>query len=176
MSSRFYRSIETWWSLWLDQISASRCTIPHVVVQQVYGIYYFPDSLEVAEMKALKLEITKKVNNNRPIWFLCNSYKYFEKIMKKNQMIFCEKYNLIFKNHFGFRKGRSTEETIASIINKSYQNVDPSRASLCVFVDWPRSLIQSWHRLDIYFGKYRYQMLIFSIFLKLLVGQGRIRK
>jgi len=68
----------------------------------------FPEKFKLAIVKPLyKTGDKKNMTNYRPISMLCNFSKIFERIIKVQLITFLEVNELLSKNQFGFRPGKS---------------------------------------------------------------------
>ena len=59
----------------------------------------------------------RSIDQYRPISLLCNLSKVFEKINYKRVMSYLGKNDFFSKRQFGFRKGLSTSQAIALLVN-----------------------------------------------------------
>lgn len=73
--------------------------------------------------------------NYRPVSLISNLAKVLEKVIKKRITDFTTKYNILSEMQFGFQEGRSTQDAIAYVTQKIYQNLDNSEPTICIFVD-----------------------------------------
>ena len=78
------------------------------------------------------------IGQYRPISLVSNIGKVLEKIVKKRIVKFLEKTNFFFKNQFGFRKGRSTEQATALLANLITKSMDENKYALGIFCDMSR--------------------------------------
>lgn len=106
------------------------------LINKIFETGYFPKHLKSAVIKPL----FKKGNpldmcNYRPISLISNLSKIVEKIIKKRVVAFLEKFNLLSKNQFGFKKGVSTEDAIVYLTNNIYNNLDKNNVAIGVFLD-----------------------------------------
>ena len=87
-------------------------------------------------MCALSLKKMKKLcGNYRPISLLSNLSKVFERVMYTRTVKFLEKYNVIYKLQFGFRKHYSTNHALLSIAESIRKALDNKEYTCGVFVD-----------------------------------------
>ncbi|KAG7303704.1 hypothetical protein JYU34_012261 [Plutella xylostella] len=75
------------------------------------------------------------VNNYRPISVLPALSKILEKILNNRLMKFLEHNNLLSSSQFGFRRGRSTEDAINSLVDHVVSKVDMKKKCLSIFLD-----------------------------------------
>ena len=118
----------------------------------------FSDSLKIAEV----IPIFKKGNvdiptNYRPISFLSQFSKIFEKLLYKRINSYLDKYNLLSNKQFGFRQNLSIAHAIGIIYHKLIQNLDNNLYNCCIFLDLSKAFdtvdhnILIW-KLEYYFG------------------------
>ena len=62
--------------------------------------------------------------NCRPISILPQIFKYFEKIIKFRLIDFLNKYSIIDKSQYGFRKNMSTGDALADVIETINDNLE----------------------------------------------------
>jgi len=96
----------------------------------------FPEKFKLAIIKPLyKTDDTKNVTNYRPISMQCNFSKIFEKIIKLRLITFLEANELLSKNQFGFRPGRSTTGALYATSKFLYNQLDNNKKVIAVFLD-----------------------------------------
>lgn len=96
----------------------------------------FPECLKIAKIKPLhKSGCKNNIENFRPISLLNSFSKIFEKYAANKVINFFEKYNLLNKNQFGFRKGISTNDAIITFLNTLYSKMDKGEKTLSIFLD-----------------------------------------
>ena len=64
------------------------------------------------------------VNNYRPISILSPINKIFEKIIYSRLINFIEKYQILYKFQYGFRKNHSTEHALTELTDQIRLNMD----------------------------------------------------
>ena len=77
--------------------------------------------------------------NYRPISTLSAFTQIFEKLVYKELKSFIEKYDILCQYQFGFRKGRSTEQAIAEIIDYLKSAIDNNLFTCSVFLDFAKA-------------------------------------
>ena len=75
--------------------------------------------------------------NYRPISLLSSFSKLLEKIAAAQMIKFLNKYNLLYKHQYGFRKGHNTTHPLIHFLDKIYTalNKPLSEYSLSIFID-----------------------------------------
>lgn len=95
-----------------------------------------PDCLKVANViPILKSGSPTDPTNYRPISLLTSVSKIIEKIVNVRLLTFLEYGNLLADNQFGFRKGRSTEDAVAHMVDHISEKLDSSQKCIGVFLD-----------------------------------------
>lgn len=106
------------------------------LINQSFQSGSFPEEFKMAIIKPLYKSGDKtEPVNYRPISLISNLSKIFEKILKTRIESYLDKYRIISKNQYGFKKAVSTEDAMAALIGKIYNSLDKSKPSICVFVD-----------------------------------------
>lgn len=96
----------------------------------------FPDSLKIAKVIPLhKKGCHNNVENYRPISILPVFSKVFEKILEKRLLKFFTENELLNCKQFGFRKGLSTGDAIASMIKSILTSLESSQHTYGIFCD-----------------------------------------
>ena len=100
----------------------------------------FPDSLKVARVVPLhKGGIESHINNYRPVSILPLISKIFERAVFNRLSSFLSKYNLISKNQYGFRTGKSTTTAITDLLNYVYSELDKGNVVVSIFLDFRKA-------------------------------------
>ncbi|CAH2096799.1 unnamed protein product [Euphydryas editha] len=76
-----------------------------------------------------------EITNYRPISVLTSISKIMEKILNKRLLNYLNKFNIISRSQYGFRKGISTEDAIGDLTKLIVQQVDKNQKCLMVFLD-----------------------------------------
>ena len=96
----------------------------------------FPDQLKIAKLiPVFKADDPELFSNYRPISLLTNFSKFFEKIMHNRLVLFAERFNILYHNQFGFRRGHSTSHALVHLINNIASAIDHNEATAGVFLD-----------------------------------------
>ena len=78
-------------------------------INQSFTNGIFPDEMKIAKVVPIyKSGSTMEFSNYRPISVLNCFSKIYEKLMYNRIIEFFDKYNILYQNQFGFRKGHST--------------------------------------------------------------------
>jgi hypothetical protein len=98
------------------------------------GVY--PTNLKIARVVPIFKKGSKySTTNYRPISVLSNFNKIFETILHQRMSRFIEINNLLSKNQYGFRKGRSTTCAILNLITNILKALEKKEFALAVFLD-----------------------------------------
>ena len=98
------------------------------------GVY--PDSLKMAKVIPIfKKGDPSSVNNYRPISILSPINKIFEKIIYSRLISFIEKYQILYKYQYGFRKNHSTEHALIELVDQIRLNMDKKLMTCGIFID-----------------------------------------
>ena len=104
----------------------------------------FPDFLKLAEVCPIfKKNDKNKCENYRPISLLSNISKLYERMMHTRLYGFFEKFQLFYKQQFGFRKQHSTNHAILSIIEDIRNSLDKREFVCGVFIDVEKAFNKS---------------------------------
>ena len=108
------------------------CHLINLFVQQGY----FPDELKLGCITPIyKNGDKEKVNNYRPICSLSPFSKIIEKVINNRMLAFLDKYNILSKTQFGFRKKMGTETALLNYIDNLQQELNNKKYSISVFLD-----------------------------------------
>ena len=96
----------------------------------------FPDVWKVARVRPIpKTGDLTNVNNIRPISLTALPGKLLERYIHTNLVYFLEENKLLCKNQGGFRKKRSTTQTVYHLVNDIANAKNNSKLSLAVYLD-----------------------------------------
>ena len=98
------------------------------------GIY--PDKLKIAKV----IPIFKKgnstfLNNYRPISLLSSINKIFEKILYSRLTKYIDKFQILYKYQYGFRKNHSTDHALIELVDQIRLSIDDNQMTCGIFVD-----------------------------------------
>lgn len=115
-----------------DLIAAPLCN----VINKSFNSGHFPNLLKLSKIICLfKKGDRNDCGNYRPIALLSVFSKVFEKLLAKRIIKFCETYNILSKNQFGFQKNKSTTLALANILNFIYKELDNHHIPVALFLD-----------------------------------------
>jgi retron-type reverse transcriptase len=129
----------------LDDISPyllKKCT-PHIIklllelVNASIKEGTFPSTLKKKSVvKPIYKNGTREdANNYRPITLVPTLSKALEKVTANQLIAFLDKHNILNKSQFGFRRNKSTNDAIATIIENIIENLNDKTKCNCVLLD-----------------------------------------
>ena len=96
----------------------------------------FPDSLKIVEdVPIFKKGDSNQASRHRPISLLSQFSKVLEKLICYRFHHYLEKYNLLSKHQYDFRRNSFSTHTLRNIYGKLLKNADDSLYTCCVFLD-----------------------------------------
>jgi hypothetical protein len=99
-----------------------------------------PDSLKIAKVVPIYKKGDRSLfSNYRPISILPAFSKIIEKLAYKRIILFLNKYNILNDYQFGFRKHKSTDMAIHTLVDKFYEAIENDKYMLAVFIDFSRA-------------------------------------
>ena len=106
------------------------------IINQCFQIGIFPDAIKLTKVIPL-YKSGDKTNplNYRPISILSVILKIVEKAILNGLKKFCDKYNIINEQQFGFREGYSTSLAIASVYQNLLSALDNGLTTCNVSID-----------------------------------------
>ena len=100
----------------------------------------FPDEMKIANVIPLyKKDDSMVFSNYRPVSLLCSLSKVFEKIMYNRLLAFLEKYKIIYRYQFGFRKYHSTYLAVMALIDRIIKCLEDGDHIVGVFLDFSKA-------------------------------------
>ena len=75
------------------------------------------------------------LSNYRPISVLPIFSKIFEKVVYNRLITYFNKYDILFKNQYGFRKGHSTSLALHHLFDNITKAIDQKEYTIAVFID-----------------------------------------
>ena len=119
-----------------DDISLPLTHILNLSFQQ--GV--FPNELKTAKVSPLyKANDPMKFNNYRPISLLTIFSKIFEKLMYARLLDFLNKYHILYKYQFGFRKAHSTYMALILLLDNLNTALDKGEYAVGIFLDFQKA-------------------------------------
>ena len=98
------------------------------------GVY--PDKLKIAKVIPIFKKGTKtSVNNYRPISILSSINKIFEKNLYSRLINYIDKFQLLYKYQYGFRKNHSTDHALIELVDQIRFSIDNNQMTCGIFVD-----------------------------------------
>ena len=96
----------------------------------------FPNPMKLADVVPLyKSKAKDAPTNYRPISLLITISKLLEKIVYKRTYGFLEKYQILYKSQYGFRKHRSCEQAICELVGEVIKGQDQGMHTAAIFLD-----------------------------------------
>lgn len=109
---------------------------------------YFPKCFKQSIIVPIfKAGLSSELNNYRPISLISTFAKIFEKLIYSRLYSFFEKSNILSNMQFGFLKGKSTSDAIATLTEYVYSSLDESLPCLTVFLDLTKAFDTVNHKL-----------------------------
>jgi len=106
------------------------------MINQSFNLGIFPSVLKLSKViPVYKSGSPELCANYRPISLLSNLSKILEKAMHKRINEFLNKFNLIYKLQFGFRKHHSTNHALINLITCVFEKLDAGEYACGLFLD-----------------------------------------
>ena len=97
----------------------------------------FPKAFKISRITPIRKKgPTNEIKNHRPISVLTNFSKLFESIIYKRLKQYFEHINVLNPNQFGYRKGRSTEQAVFSMLDRVITAFECKAYAVCIFLDY----------------------------------------
>ena len=101
---------------------------------------FFPDSMKIAKIIPIyKAGDVTNIGNYRPVSVLPLFSKIFESVMHARLIKFIDKYQLLYKYQFGFRKNHNTGMAVTILTDKIISAIDAGQTVLGVFLDFKKA-------------------------------------
>ena len=108
----------------------------------------FPDSLKTARVMPIhKKGDINDYRNYRPISILPAFSKIFERALYDQIVEHVEAGNLLYKNQFGFRRGRNTSDAVTTFVNLCMEGFEMGEYCVTLFLDLTRAFDCVSHRI-----------------------------
>ena len=115
----------------------------------------FPDALKIARITPIFKKGDKKdPSNYRPIASLPYLSKIFERCLHNRIISFLDKYSVLSRFQFGFRKNRTTSDALVELTESIYRSLDNNFHHCCISLDLKKAFDTVDH--DILLNKLRY--------------------
>jgi hypothetical protein len=100
----------------------------------------FPNELKLANaVPIFKAGDDKQFTNYRPVSILPVFSKILERVMYNRLIDFLDKYKILYELQFGFRKGRSTEQALITLVDKVSSAIDSGDFVVGIFLDFSKA-------------------------------------
>ena len=97
---------------------------------------YFPSELKKGCITPIFKSGSKNiVNNYRPVCSLSPLSKIIEKVVYHKMINFIDKYDILTKDQYGFRKNMGTDTALANYIDSIIKNLNNNQVTVSVFMD-----------------------------------------
>ena len=114
-----------------------------------------PDKLKSAVIYPIHKGQTKMLcSNYRPISILPIFSKILEKLMRKTLTSFLDRYNILYKYQYGFKRGKSTDHAIIDWHTNIIKAIENWEKSCSIFLDFAKAFNMINH--DIFLEKLKY--------------------
>ena len=108
------------------------CHLINLFVQQGY----FPDNLKTGCITPIyKKGDREKANNYRPVCSLSPLSKIIEKVINNRMVEYLDKYRILSKTQYGFRKNMGTENALLNYIDFLQKKLNEKDEAISVFID-----------------------------------------
>ncbi len=116
----------------LDPLSIIICRI----INRSFDLGAFPDGLKIARVTPIFKDGDRgDPGNYRPISVLPAISKLFERVAHSQLSVYLNKYSILSKSQFGFRRNHSTETCCLSMLDQIYKKLDRGHIGGVVFLD-----------------------------------------
>ena len=108
----------------------------------------FPSELKLARaVPIFKADDSSALTNYRPISVLTFFAKVFEKIVYNKLLNFISDNNILYDHQYGFRKGRSTQQAIITLVDKITKSQDLGDIVITFLIDLKKAFDTINHRI-----------------------------
>ena len=112
-----------------------------------YNLGYFPKRWKTAKIKMLhKKEAKSDPLNYRPISLLNQLGKILESLMTDIIYFWAEDLDKLDLNQSGFRKKRSTNDQLYTLIQTAFECFNRKKQIDCIFIDFEKAFDKIWHK------------------------------
>ena len=110
------------------------------IINKSFESALFPDNLKIAKVVPIFKDGQKtNCSNYRPISILPVISKIFEKCAHKQLYDFFQLHNILVREQYGFRSGKSTTNAIVNFLNYLYQHLDKRYHIFSIFLDFSKA-------------------------------------
>lgn len=110
------------------------------IINKLMKTGYFPHEWKITKiLPTFKNGDKNDPSNYRPISHLSNLSKIFEKVIYIRIINFLDKYNILNKHQFGFRKNHSTKYALLTTISQIQNLLDTGPTSIALFIDFQKA-------------------------------------
>ena len=107
-----------------------------LIINQMLNNGIFPDNLKIAKVILLYNKGDDGLfTNYRSISLLSSVSKIFEKVIFNQLIQYFDRYTLLYKSQYGFRKNHSTELAALEFIDEIIHSMDHGHIPTGIFVD-----------------------------------------
>ena len=111
-----------------------------LIINQMLNTGIFPDNLKIAKVVPLyKKGDDGLFTNYRPISLLPSVYKIFGRVIFNQLILYFDRYKLLYKSQYGFRKNHSTEFAALEFRDKIIHYMDNGNIPVGIFINLPKA-------------------------------------
>ena len=97
---------------------------------------YFPQELKIGCITPIFKNGNKTtISNYRPVCSLSPISKIIEKVTYNKMIKFIDKYGILSKEQYGFRKNMGTDTALANYVNRILKGLDEKQYTVSIFMD-----------------------------------------
>ena len=101
---------------------------------------FYPECCKTAKIIPIfKSGDSNLTANYRPILMLPFLSKMFEKLMCARLDSYLKSNNILWTNHFGFRKNANTSDAIIKFLDNVYSSLDKKQSTIAVYLDFSKA-------------------------------------
>ena len=107
-----------------------------LIINQMLNTGIFPDNLKIAKIVPFyKKGDDGLFTNYRPISLLPSVSKIFKRVIFSQLMLYFDRYKLLYKSQYGFRKNHCTELAALKFIDKIIHSMDNGHIPVGILID-----------------------------------------
>ena len=112
---------------------------------------FFPDSMKIAKVVPIyKSGDPMSIGNYRPVSVLPLFSKIFERVMHSRMISYIDRFDLLYRYQFGFRKGHSSNLAVSILTDKILAALDNGETVIGVFLDFKKAFDTVDHDILLY--------------------------